>query len=116
MNTSVAVSAVITPVVSGSNQLLAHYRTPDGSLHDVSDVTVTSVISPLTQHSSEVMATNTGDVQSKTIGGGVVAQPLADMGSCTNPCSRVSSSAASCLSSSLPGSESLLPAARSTLV
>ena len=60
-NTSVAVSAVVTYVVSGGNQLLAHYHTPDGSLHGVSDVTVTSVISPLTQHSSKVMAANTGD-------------------------------------------------------
>ena len=115
-NTSVAVSAVVTYVVSGGNQLLAHYHTPDGSLHGVSDVTVTSVISPLTQHSSKVMAANTGDAQFRTIGGGVVAQPLAHVGSCTNPCLQMSSSAASCLSSSLPGSESLLPAARSTLV
>ena len=46
----------------------------------------------------------------------MVAQPLVHVGSCTNPCLRMSSSAASCLSSSLPGSESLLPAARSTLV
>ena len=48
-DTSVATSIVMTPVVSSSNQLLTHYHTPDVILHDVSDVLVTSVISPLTQ-------------------------------------------------------------------
>ena len=115
-NTSVAVSAVVTPVVSDGNQLLTNYHTPDSNLHDVNDVTVTSVISPLTQHSSEVMAANTGDAQSRITDGGVVDQPLAHVGSYTIPCSRVSSSAASCLSSSLAGGESLPPATRSTLV
>ena len=116
MNTSVAVSAVVTPVVSGGNQLLTNYHTPDSNLHDVSDVTVTSVISPLTQRSSKVMAANTGDAQSRITDGGVAAQPLAHVGSYTIPCSRVSISAASCLSSSLAGGVSLLPATRSTLV
>ena len=40
-DTSVATSVVMTPVVSSSNQLLTHYHTPDASLHDVSDVSIT---------------------------------------------------------------------------
>ena len=61
-DTLVATSVVMTPVVSSSNQLLVHYHTPDINLHDVSDVSVASVISPFTSHSSKVTATNTGNI------------------------------------------------------
>ena len=62
-DTSVATSVVMIPVVSSSNQMLAHYHTTDVNLHNVSDVSVASVISPFTPHSSKVTTTNTGPEQ-----------------------------------------------------
>ena len=106
----------MTPVVSSSNELLTCYHTPGVSLHGMSDVSVTSVVSPLTHHSSEMMTVSTGNVLSSTVSSSVVTQPLTHVGSFSNPHPQISSSATSYLPTSLPDSELLLPATmRSTI-
>ena len=74
----------MTPVVSSNNQPLTHYYTSDVSLHGGSDISVTSVVSPLTQHYSELMAVNTSNVVSGIMSSSVVTQPLTLLGSFSN--------------------------------
>ena len=96
-------------MVSTSNELSTCYHTPNVSLHGMSDVSVTSVVSPLTHHSSEMMTVSTGNVPSGTMNSSTGIQLLTNVESFRNPRPQISSSATSYLPASLPGSELLLP-------
>ena len=91
--TSLANSVVVTPVVSSRNELLTCYHTPDVSLHDMSNVSVTSVVSPLTQPTTEMMTMSTDNVLSATVSSSAVTQLLTHVESFNNPQSQINSSA-----------------------